>query len=142
MHIPTLSDLRRSLDISEQIEKLQGELASVLGGLSKAVAPAKRGRKPKADKVPKAPRAKRKMSAAGRARIIAAQKARWAKVKAGAAAKSTTTAVKKSAAKGKAAAKKTVAKVKEVLSGGEVSAPTTSRSGKAIKKKAKKGAKK
>ncbi len=142
MHIPTLSDLRRSLDISEQIEKLQNELAGVLGGLSRAVAPAKRGRKPKAVKAEKAPKAKRKMSAAGRARIIAAQKARWAKVKAEGATKSVKTATKKAASKGKAAAKKTVAKAKEVLSGGEVAAPVTSHSGKTIKKRSRKGAKK
>lgn len=128
MHIPTLSDLKRSLDISEQIEKLQVELANVLGGLSKAVAPSPAKRGPK-------PGQKRKMSAAGRARIIAAQKARWAKVKAAAGAKTVKAETKKAVTKTKKAARKTVAKAKEVLSGGEVSAP-------AAKKKTRKGAKK
>ena len=135
MHIPTLSDLKRSLDISEQIEKLQTELANVLGGLSKAVAPAPAKRGPK-------PGRKRKMSAAGRARIIAAQKARWAKVKAADGVKTVKAETKKAGAKAKKAAKKTVDKAKEVLTGGEVSASATSRSGSAIKKKTRKGAKK
>lgn len=133
MHIPTLNDLKRSLDISEQIEKLQNELASVLGGLSEAVAPkGKRGRKAHAaPAAPKATKARRKMSAAGRARIIAAQKARWAKVKGADAADS----VKKTA-------KKTVAKAKEVVSGGEVSAPAAKSAKPAKKKAARKTSKK
>lgn len=137
MHIPTLSDLKRSLDISEQIEKLQNELANVLGGLSKAVAPAPA----KAKRGPK-PGSKRKMSAAGRARIIAAQKARWAKVKASNGAETAKAETKNAATKTKKAAKKSVAKAKEVLSGGEVPAPVASRSGKTIKKKTRKTAKK
>lgn len=63
----TIDQLKRSLHITEAIEKLQAELASLLGGAAKAVAPKKSRR--------------RKMSAAGRANIIAAQKARWAKIK-------------------------------------------------------------
>jgi len=77
MHIPTLAELKRSINISEQIESLQAELASVFSGLSAAIAPA-----PAKTAVTKGRRKKGKMSAAGRARIIAAQKARWAKVKA------------------------------------------------------------
>jgi len=79
MHIPTLAELKRSINISEQIESLQAELASVFSGLSAAIAPASASAK---SNVTKSPRKKGKMSAAGRARIIAAQKARWAKVKA------------------------------------------------------------
>ena len=59
--------LRRAADIQEKIAELQSELASYLG----ESAPAS----------PSAPRKKFRMSAAGRARIVAAQKARWAKVK-------------------------------------------------------------
>ncbi len=63
--------LRRSLTAEKT--KLEGRLQAIdqaLNGTFKALAtkPAKRK--------------KRKMSAAGRARIVAAQKARWAKVKA------------------------------------------------------------
>jgi hypothetical protein len=60
--------LRHAADLKEKIADLQNELAKFLGG---SIAPA----------APAAPAGKRKISAAGRARIIAAQKARWAKVK-------------------------------------------------------------
>jgi hypothetical protein len=59
--------LRRAADIQEKIAALQDELSQYLGGSVSSRAPARRG--------------KRRMSAAGRARIIAAQKARWAKVR-------------------------------------------------------------
>ena len=58
--------LRRAADLKEEIETLNNELASILG------APAS---------IPAKTRKKRGMSAAGRARIAAAQKARWAKIK-------------------------------------------------------------
>jgi hypothetical protein len=76
MSIPTLAQLKRSINISEQIEKLQAELAAVFSGISDAISPAPAKRVPKKGK-----RKKGGISAAGRARIIAAQKARWAKVK-------------------------------------------------------------
>jgi hypothetical protein len=60
--------LRRAADIQEKIAALQDELSQYLGGSISSRTPARRG--------------KRRMSAAGRARIIAAQKARWAKVNA------------------------------------------------------------
>jgi acyl-CoA reductase-like NAD-dependent aldehyde dehydrogenase len=59
------SQLRRAADIKDTIESLQKKLAGLLGGTDNAAAPRKR----------------RKMSAAGRARIAAAVRARWAKVK-------------------------------------------------------------
>jgi hypothetical protein len=62
----TSKQLRRAASITEQIEKLQNEL-NKLGGGSTTLA--------------KTARPKRRMSAAGRARIRAAAKARWAKVK-------------------------------------------------------------
>lgn len=68
----TPKQLRKAASLKEQISKLQNQLASLLGGAApaaKAAAPA--GRK------------RRKFSAAGIARIRAAQKARWAKIKAG-----------------------------------------------------------
>ena len=60
--------LRQAANLKEQIESLQNELAGYLGG----------------SPIESAPRKKNRMSAAGRARIIAAQKARWAKVHAAA----------------------------------------------------------
>ena len=65
--------LRRALEIKEQIEKLESELNSILSGgqtasrQSTASIPSRGGR--------------RTMSASARARIAAAQRARWAKVK-------------------------------------------------------------
>jgi hypothetical protein len=61
--------LRRAADIKDKIQSLEKELEQILGSSSQPVA---------AD----APKKRRKMSAAGRARISAAAKARWAKVKA------------------------------------------------------------
>jgi len=63
----TALQLRRAAAIKDQIDTLEIELGKILGegGASK----------------PAATGGKRTMSAAGRARIIAAQKARWAKVK-------------------------------------------------------------
>ena len=63
------NQLRRAAALKEKIQSLEKELGQMLGSTSQAVAQ---------------PVAKRKfkMSAAGRARISAAAKARWAKVKA------------------------------------------------------------
>jgi hypothetical protein len=63
--------LRHAAQLKEQIAKLQGELDKLSG--STIV-------KPAAEKIVKP--AKKKISAAGIARIRAAQKARWAKIKA------------------------------------------------------------
>jgi hypothetical protein len=60
----TPSQLRQAADLQEKIQALQQKLADLLGT-------------PGAE----APRKKRKISAAGIARIRAAQKARWAKIK-------------------------------------------------------------
>jgi hypothetical protein len=60
------SQLRRAADIKDKIESLQVELNQLLGSSNKeAQTPRKR---------------RNKMSAAGRARIAAAVRARWAKV--------------------------------------------------------------
>ena len=61
--------LRRAAAIKEQIQSLEKELSRILDSPTKPVAVA-------------APKKRRKMSAAGRAKISAAAKARWAKVKA------------------------------------------------------------
>jgi len=64
--------LRQAANIKDKIEALQADLSQLLGGASTAEenAPAKKKR--------------RRMSAAGRAKIVAAAKARWAKVRAAA----------------------------------------------------------
>ena len=63
----TPTQLRKAANIQEKIQSLQKELGKLLGG---SVQPP--------TKAPK----KRKISAAGLARIVAATKARWAKVRA------------------------------------------------------------
>ena len=70
MNITELSpkQLRKAANIQEKIQDLQNELGKLLG------APAEAG------PVAKGPR-KRRMSAAGRAAIAAAARARWAKIK-------------------------------------------------------------
>jgi hypothetical protein len=65
----TPSQLRTAADLQEKIAKFQSQLAAILGSESK-LAPVKPAKKQGG------------MSAAGRARIAAAQKARWAKIKA------------------------------------------------------------
>ncbi len=62
------AQLRHAANLREQIDLLQNQLAKYLGGSAPVSAPRKKNR----------------MSAAGRARIIAAQKARWAKARAAA----------------------------------------------------------
>ncbi len=69
----TVAQLQRAAQIKQQIEVLEAELTSVLGGLP--VAKGRRGRPPGGGKGGG-------ISAAGRARIAAAQRLRWAKFKA------------------------------------------------------------
>lgn len=69
-HNISTDQLRRALQIKEQIESLQGQLESLLSGSARVQSSATLGG-----------RRRNKMSAAGRARIAAAQRARWAKVK-------------------------------------------------------------
>ena len=77
------SQLRQAAALKEKIAGLEKELAAVLGSETKSTS------------VPAKPAKKGGMSAAGKAKIAAAQKLRWAKI---------------NAAKGKPAAGKTVAK--------------------------------
>ena len=73
--------LRKAADLQDKIEELVAELAEILSsGPSKATP--KAVKEPKAAKTTKAPKAKGGMSAEGRARVAAAQKARWAKINA------------------------------------------------------------
>ena len=64
----TVKQLRKVVAIKERIEKLEAKLASITGGEEPAAEPVVRRRR-------------RKMSAAAKARIAAAQRARWARVK-------------------------------------------------------------
>src|ERR1035441_1540074 len=66
----TPTQLRKAADIKERIDALQNELTEILGG-----------EVPTPAQAIDAPRKKRKVSAAGRARMRAAQIARWAKIK-------------------------------------------------------------
>ena len=68
----TPAQLRHAAGIKEKIVSLEKELAAILG------APAPAAKTPAVKPVKK----KRTMSAAGRASVAAAQKARWAKIKA------------------------------------------------------------
>jgi hypothetical protein len=70
----TVAQLKRAIELREQIEDLQEQLASIGGGprLGRPPGPAKLAKK-----------GKRRMSAAGRARIAAAAKARWARYRSG-----------------------------------------------------------
>jgi hypothetical protein len=65
----TAPQLRQAANLKEKIADLQKQLDAILGG---SAAKASVSEKPK----------RRKMSAAARAKIAAAQRARWAKVKA------------------------------------------------------------
>ena len=64
----TTAQLRHAADLKEKIGALTKELSLLLGASAPASA--------------KAPKKKGGMSAAGRAKVAAAQKARWAKIKA------------------------------------------------------------
>jgi len=65
LHDLTVNQLKRAAAIKQQIEDLNRELGSILGEPAKSAA---------------GPKNQRRMSAAVRKKIAAAQKARWAKV--------------------------------------------------------------
>jgi hypothetical protein len=65
----TPKQLRKAANLKEKIVALEKELNQLFGSTAKPVAA-------------KVPKKRRKMSAAGKARIVAALKARWAKFKA------------------------------------------------------------
>ena len=107
----TPSQLRQAADLKEKISALENQLSQLTGATTQSVAA-----KPVTTKAPKK---KGGMSAAGRAKVSAAQKARWAKIKSAKPAVTVTKPAKKkftmsAAAKAKisAAAKARWAKVK------------------------------
>jgi len=67
----SIAQLHQAIALKERIAKLEKKLAAILGTSAPASAP-----------VEGTGRRRNKMSAAGRARIAAAQRARWAKVNA------------------------------------------------------------
>ena len=71
LNTPSLAQLKRAITISEQIEALQSQLASIFGESSPALTPVK------------ARKGKRTVSPEARAKMAAGQKARWAKKKGG-----------------------------------------------------------
>jgi hypothetical protein len=75
----SVTQLQRALALAQQIERLEGELAAVLGTGRPSSSAAPRASAP-AVKQGKG-RKRGTISPEGRARIIAAQKARWAKVR-------------------------------------------------------------
>ena len=90
----TAADLRHAADISEQIERLQAELAQLLSGKKKpgrkpgAVKPAapattKASKPAKAAKAPAKKKGKRPLSAAARKKMSEARRAYWANKKLG-----------------------------------------------------------
>lgn len=116
-HNSTIVSLQRAIAIAEQIQKLEAELVSILGG---SVRPSASKSAPATSKPGK--KKKRILSPEARARIAAAQKARWAKVKGESPAQEKKTAAKPKAkrkisaearAKMAAAAKRRWEKVKK-----------------------------
>ena len=79
----TSAQLKQAADIKDKIEALNKELGSLLGASTKTVKPAAK--------------AKKGMSAAGRAKVAAAQRARWAKIHAAKGKNPTAKAVVKAA---------------------------------------------
>jgi hypothetical protein len=95
----SVQQLRQAANLKEQIEALEKELSQLLGSTAKLVAI-------------NAPKKKGGMSAAGKAKVAAAQKARWAKIKGAKPAKKKFTMSADAKAKISAAAKTRWAKIK------------------------------
>lgn len=74
--MPTTAQLKKAVSISEKLDALKSELASIMGGSGPTKA-----KSVKEPKEPKAEKAKRTMSPEAREKIAAAQRKRWAKQK-------------------------------------------------------------
>ncbi len=75
---PTANQLERALELSQQIEKLEAELFGLLG-TAEVKAPSTEVTVPAAPVSKQGKKGKRTFSAESRAKMAAAQKARWAK---------------------------------------------------------------
>ena len=81
----TAQQLHRAAEIREKIENLEKDFAALLAVTGDAPVTVRRRGRPARSvvaSVPQTPKPKRKVSKAGRAKMAAAAKARWAKVKA------------------------------------------------------------
>lgn len=74
--LPSVDQLTRAIEITKQIDRLQSELAAVLGGDYKAMK-----KLDKAEKTTPTGRKKRTMTPEAKEKIAAAQRLRWAKQK-------------------------------------------------------------
>ena len=72
-----IEQLKRAVELAEQIESLQAELNQIIGGVGSGGLPNASASEAPVVKT----RKRRKMSKAARERIAAAQRARWAKQK-------------------------------------------------------------
>ena len=95
---PSIASLKRAIEIAEQIERLQSQLAALVGG-NPAGTRAAAATTPRVASTSPRKRRKRTMSSEARERIAAAQRARWAKTKG--TAKAPATKGSKPARKGK-----------------------------------------
>lgn len=96
----SLEQLEKAIHLKKQIEALEKQLATIAGGAGSAA--------PFPSVTAKPAKKKRGMSAEGRARIAAAAKKRWAKVKAAKASIKSAKPVVKTAAAPKPAKKRTM----------------------------------
>ena len=80
----SINQLKRAVQLAEQIDRLEAELNQILANAGGKASSTPSAAPKAAASTTAAPKAGKKggMSAAGRARIAAAQKARWAKIKA------------------------------------------------------------
>lgn len=92
----TIDQLKRAIHLTEMIEKLQAGLNQIFAGFVSGDGPLP---EPPKTKAAKSGRKKGKISAAGRAAIKAAQKARWAKIKGASAGPATAVALEAAASK-------------------------------------------
>jgi hypothetical protein len=74
---PTIEQLKRAIEIREQIDRLEKELAEILGGAAVPESASPVGKRAKVKKA-----RKRYLSPEARARIAAAQRERWQRQKA------------------------------------------------------------
>jgi hypothetical protein len=95
---PSIDRLKKAVEVAEQIEKLQSDLAAILGNhTAVSAAPAAKAAKvAKVAAIKPAGKGRRTMSPEARERIAAAQRARWAKSRGGAVVKPVVAAKAKS----------------------------------------------
>ncbi|MBA3962146.1 MAG: hypothetical protein H0X40_09620 [Chthoniobacterales bacterium] len=117
----SVNQLQKAVSIRQQIDHLQSQLNSLLGGsggTASAPTGARKGRPPGSAKKGNGRKRRGTISAAGRARIAAAARARWARKKAGATGGSEASAAAPAAASTKTAAKKTSGKKRGLSAAG------------------------